>query len=130
LSWYGGTFVGTSCVFFVLNKAGSSIRIPKKEITGVGLLALSVWLSMVLEFWSAKLVPITVFQPIFLVGEAILPTIIGLWIFKELGSSKNKDSEKNSLANKNQEINTLTNKDKLALLLGIIGIVFICTNYH
>ena len=39
---------------------------------------------MVLGYWVAKLAPITVFQPIFLVSEMVFPSLVGFLIFREI----------------------------------------------
>lgn len=108
--WYGGTFLGSLIIFFCAKEEEISIQLNKKEIAGIGLLALFTWISMVLGYWVAKLAPITVFQPIYLVSEAILPTIIGLLIFKE------------SLS--------LLNKEKIAYVIGIVGTIAIALSYN
>lgn len=107
--WYGGSFLGSLVIFFSTSEKEISIQLSKKEIAGVGVLALFIWISMVLGYWGAKLAPIAVFQPIYLVSEAILPTVIGLLIFKE------------SLI--------LVKKEKIAYVAGITGTIIIALNY-
>jgi len=108
--WYGGSFLGSLAIFFSANEKEISIQLNKKEIAGVGGLAIFIWISMVLGYWGARLAPITVFQPIYLVSEAILPTFIGLLVFKEAL--------------------TLPNKEKIAYIIGIVGTIVIALSYH
>jgi hypothetical protein len=65
---------------------------------------------MVLGYWVMNLSPIAIAQPIFLVSEAVLPAIIGLWIFKEAA--------------------TLTNREKFAYIVGIAGVLIIAFSYR
>jgi len=65
---------------------------------------------MLLGYWAAKLAPITVYQPIFMVSEAVLPTLIGFIIFKEAKS--------------------LSVKEKFAFLLGLAGITAIAISFR
>jgi len=123
VSWYGGTLIGISCILFFFREEGLTIKVPKKEIMGVGILAIAIWLSMFLGYWAAKLAPITVFQPIFMVSEAVLPTLIGLLLFREI---------------KTLRVKTFTflgrsyafPLEKFAFLLGLAGVVAISASYH
>lgn len=82
-SWYGGSFCG-ACVVFALGggkEAGKSLK--KKQIGLILILAANILISLMLAYWAKMLAPLTVVQPIFQISEMILPTLIGLWIFKE-----------------------------------------------
>jgi len=109
-SWYAGTLIGISCILFFFKEEGLTIKAQKKEIMGVGVLAIAIWFSMLLGYWAAKLAPITVYQPIFMVSEAVLPTLIGFIIFKEAKS--------------------LSVKEKFAFLLGLTGITAIAISFR
>jgi hypothetical protein len=90
--WYAGAFVG-SVIVFGISKIGDEAEqvkvIPKEkimlwtDISWVGLAGLTLFVIMGLTYWSVKVAPLVIVQPIFLVCEMILPVIIGLFFFKE-----------------------------------------------
>ncbi|MFH1822648.1 MAG: EamA family transporter [Patescibacteria group bacterium] len=104
-SWYTGSFLGALIILSFAGKNEAGKKLNLKSISGVFILSLVIWLSMLLGYWTVKLVPITVFQPIFLVSELILPALLGLYIFKERKK--------------------LTFLEKIAFLLGLFGILLI-----
>jgi len=108
IGWYGGSFIGIS--FFLLREGRLVVKAPKNEIALVAGLSIFVWLSKLLGYWGANLVPITIFQPIYLVTEAIFPTLTGLHIF--------------------HEYKTLEFKEKLAIALGLASIIAITVSYY
>lgn len=109
VSWYGGTLLGAICIYVLSHERFPAIKLTKKEVTNVGLLAIVIWLSLFLSYWSAKLAPVTVYQPIFMITEAIFPALIGLYIFKEKGR--------------------LTSREKIAFLIGLTGVAIIALYY-
>jgi drug/metabolite transporter (DMT)-like permease len=123
VSWYGGTLIGISCILFFFKEEGLTIKVPKKEIMGVGVLAIVIWLSMYLGYWAAKLAPITVYQPIFLVSEAVLPTLIGLLIFKEIKTLRVKTFIFHGRS-------YAFPIEKFAFLLGLAGITAIAISFR
>jgi hypothetical protein len=83
VGWYTGSFAGSLVVAAVMGKEerkggvtwngfGWVLALCSVSITGLGL-----------AYWVKCLVPITVVQPIVQVAESVLPTFIGLLIFKE-----------------------------------------------
>lgn len=108
--FYSGTFLGALGIFLLKKDKALTIKLSFKEIRLVGLLAIFVWLSLLLAYCGAKLAPITAFQPIYLISEAIAPIIIGLWIFKERKE--------------------LAKKEWLALIIGVVGIILIAYSYR
>lgn len=110
LGWYSGSFLGSQIIFASSQEGKARIHFSASEIFFIGALAIFIWLSMTLEYWVVNLAPITVSQPVFLVSEATLPVIIGLWIFKEAKS--------------------LTNREKLAYIIGIVGVIVIAFSYR
>jgi multidrug transporter EmrE-like cation transporter len=64
---------------------------------------------MLLAYSTAKLAPLTVYQPILMVSEAVLPSLIGLYVFHE-----NK---------------SLTQREKIAFVIGIAGVIIIGLSY-
>ncbi len=111
-SWYAGSLLGTLCIFFFSKEIKLSFKLTKKEMRNVGIVAITgAWGGMVLVYWAAKLAPLTVYQPIFLVSEAVFPTLLGLYVFKEINT-------------------LLSKKEKTAFLLGLIGVVVIAFSHH
>lgn len=109
VSWYLGSFVGSILVFIFAGKKERGEPLEKKEIVKVALLAVVLWICLGLEYWSRTLAPIAVSQPIFQVSEMVLPTLIGLWIFKE-----------------NKNLNLLS---WIAIVIGLIGGITIALSY-
>jgi len=82
-AWYGGAFVGAVVVFCLGGKKEAGQPLQPEQVRQVFSLSLIIWMSLQLAFWARSLVPIVVIQPIAQVSEMILPTAIGLWVFKE-----------------------------------------------
>lgn len=84
-AWYAGTSV-TALVALLLHlpKETGNHPPPKRGNVGIAfILALCVGISLALQYWSYRLAPQTVAQPLFLIGEMVLPTVIGLFAFGE-----------------------------------------------
>ncbi len=80
--WYSGSFIGALAVYKLCSPPPATRPFPvllKRTLP----LSLAIVGSLALEFWAYSLAPLVVVQPIFLVAEIIVPTLIGLWIFKE-----------------------------------------------
>lgn len=111
-SWYAGSLLGALCIFFFSKGIKLTFKLTKKEARNVGIVAIAgAWGGMVLGYWAAKLAPLTVYQPIFLVSEAVFPTLLGFYVFKEIKT-------------------LLSKREKTAFLLGFIGVVIIAFNHH
>ncbi len=82
-AWYGGSTIGSLLVAKLMGKAEAGKPLDLKAYGSVAILSSVVILSMMLAYWAKIKAPIAVVQPIYQVGEMILPTIIGLWWFKE-----------------------------------------------
>ena len=82
-AWYAGSFLGALVVFAVAGKKEAGENLTRKQVVGIIPLAASCWLPLMTEYWISSLAPTTVYQPIYQVAEMVLPTIIGLWLFKE-----------------------------------------------
>ncbi len=54
-----------------------------KDIGLIFVFAVGLCTCLAIEYWAKVLAPQTVVGPILLVSEALIPTTIGLWIFKE-----------------------------------------------
>ena len=95
--WYGGTLL-SACVIFCLVRGEVIVNEPiniisallpvyraisKSLLLGVTALALCTFSFMVLSYDAYVLESPETIQPFYLVGEMILPTLIGLYIFHE-----------------------------------------------
>lgn len=83
VGWYGGTYLGSLGIRFILRRteAGPPLRLPDLKIAlTAGVL---VNMSLVMNFISMGLQPITVVQPIYLIAEMAFPTIMAIQFFKE-----------------------------------------------
>ncbi len=108
-SWYGGSFCGACVVFALGGKKEAGEPLKLKQIGGVLVLAVIIWTSLMLGYWVRSLAPLTIVQPIYQIAEIILPTIIGLWIFKEA-----------------KELSTIS---RLAILIGLTGGMILIFGY-
>lgn len=112
VGWYSGSLLGTTILISLRQNifitAAKAIK-ESSRCANANLLAIIIWASAFLYYWGAKLSPVTVYQPISMVAEAIFPALIGLFIFKE---SK-----------------ILSMRDKLAFVAGAAGITFIGFSY-
>lgn len=82
-AWYGGSFLGAFFIGKLMGIQEAGARLDPKGMLGVGILAITVWTSLILNYLALGQAPITIVQPIFQVGEMVFPLIIGLWLFKE-----------------------------------------------
>lgn len=83
-AWYFGAWLGAIFTRFVImgrDEAGPPLtHIQQAKVL---LLAVSIWTSLMFAYLLRTLAPITVVQPIQLVAEMSIPSIIGLTIFHE-----------------------------------------------
>lgn len=77
--WYVGSFLGA----FLQTKSGILPSSKTINLWPVALLSLGIVSSLALTYWSYKVAPMVVAQPLFLIGEALVPTVIGLTFFRE-----------------------------------------------
>lgn len=88
VSWYVGAFLAALIVLAIYpeKKVAGDVEQGSLTLAGVGkaaLLAAFILSALGLTYWSLSLAPLIVVQPFFLIGEMILPALIGLYIFKE-----------------------------------------------
>ena len=92
VAWYSGAWLGALFTRFVImgrDEAGSPLtHIQQGKVL---LLAVGIWTSLMLAYLMRTLVPITVVQPIQLVAEMSVPTLIGLTIFGEARSMSRRE---------------------------------------
>lgn len=107
--WYGGAFLA-ALFLLVLDHGKTKYQLCFKDVLRVFILSISIIMSLALAFWSYQVTPLTIAQPIFLVGEMIIPALIGLYYFKE--------------------IKELDQIEIFLFGLGILGGIVIAFNYH
>jgi len=111
--WYSGALIAATVLLLIhkekTNSDKKSLAIRAKDILLVGLLSIFIFLSLGLSYWSFQLAPQTIVQPLFLVGEMVLPALIGLYIFGEI---------------KGFDI-----KQKALLALGLAGGIIVAVNF-
>jgi len=94
ICWYGGSAIGALLIHLfgkIFKKEKISWRLDEKDKKELPAVAFFVWVSMVLGYLIANHVIISIYQPIFLVSEAILPALIGLYYFHEKKEMKTKE---------------------------------------
>lgn len=89
-AWYLGSFLTMAVIFagrgVVRAVSGSierSVAFRLKDYAVVFVFAIGIAGCLAIEYWAKILAPLTVIQPIFLVSEAVIPTIVGWTIFRE-----------------------------------------------
>lgn len=107
--WYFGSFLGSALLLIPARKSENFNKLNLKSHITVLLLALFIWLALILSYSASKLAPLTVTEPIFLIGQVFAPVIIGLFIFKEV-----------------KKISIL---ETVAMIIGVIGGIIIASNY-
>jgi hypothetical protein len=84
-AWYEGSFLGAYLVFILSGKKErGKEQLSFKKILKLVPLSAVFLSSLLIAYWIRTLTPIIISQPIWQVSEIIFPTIIGLWIFKEI----------------------------------------------
>ncbi|MDO8463209.1 MAG: hypothetical protein Q7S96_02975 [bacterium] len=82
-AWYLGSYVGALSIRFLLGRAEAGAPLDARGIRGMLLLASTIAIALFMWTWSQSLAPITVVQPIKQVAEMVIPTMVGLIVFKE-----------------------------------------------
>lgn len=87
VSWYAGTFFMAILLnLFYKDKSASqqrSVRLTFLDYLNLFGFAGGIFLCLGILYWAYRLAPLIAVQPILLLGEAILPTLAGLILFKE-----------------------------------------------
>jgi MFS family permease len=112
ICWYGGALLGITLLSLfvkIIKKEEMNLRLDSENKRRISTVALFVWVSMVLGYMIAKYAPVAIYQPIFLVGEAILPAILGLYYFHEKKEMKPREW--------------------LAIAIGLAGVIAVGTSY-
>lgn len=108
-AWYQGSLIGASLIFIFKAKEERINPINNKQLLLVIPLAIITWTCLMIQYKIFELTPITVAQPILQISEALIPTIIGLWLFKERKELKLSE--------------------KIAVASGLIGAIIIVIAY-
>ncbi len=80
------------------------------DVQGVGFLGLGIIACLAIMYWALSLATLLVVAPILLVSEAIIPTLVGIFIFKEKGQFSKVEWGYATLA--------------------IMGVLYIAVGYH
>lgn len=82
-AWYSGAFIGALGIRLLSSAEEAGAKLTWRDLCLVLALSCAIGLALSLKYWAYGLAPITVLQPIYQVGEMVMPTIVGLVIFKE-----------------------------------------------
>lgn len=109
-AWYLGSWLGALLMrFAIMGRDEAGLALSSTQQAKVFLLAVVIWTSLMLSFWMRELVPITVVQPILLVAEMSIPTVIAMILFGEAGE--------------------MSKKEIVVIIGGLIGIALIAVGY-
>lgn len=108
--WYSGSLIGALIIVVMpMNQQGSNRSLAKREIIWMLALSCVILTALAFSYLSYQQAPIAVVQPIFLVGEMILPAFIGFYMFHER--------------------KTLDAVEKALFALGFIAVLIIAVSY-
>ena len=109
-AWYGGSWIGALFTrFVIMGKVEAGAPLTHSQRAKVFLLAVGIWTSLMFAYWMRELVPITVVQPVQLVAEMSIPTIIALFFFGEAAS--------------------LSRQEKYTIAIALLGVVLVAIGY-
>ncbi len=109
-TWYGGSWVGAILTrFVIMGKTEAGAPLTHIQKAKVFLLAVAIWTSLMFAYWMRELVPITVVQPVQLVAEMSIPTVIALFFFRETGN--------------------LSRGEKYTIVISLLGVALVAIGY-
>lgn len=85
--WYSGACIAAFSIYLASsyrNISRNFLYLPGKDMISVGILSSSIIAALASTFWAYRMVPLNISQPVFLIGEMIVPSLIGLYYFKEI----------------------------------------------
>ena len=82
--WYSGSLLGALLIFVIAGQKERGDKLNWKQRLNVLPLALAICIALFFLYWLRSLTPVSVSQPILQVAEMLFPTLIGLWVFKEI----------------------------------------------
>ena len=85
LPWYAGAFLAATGLLLLRKRPAADVglRIGGQGVLIVFFLSACVIASLALGYWAYRLAPQNVVQPFFLIGEMIVPALIGFFLFGE-----------------------------------------------
>jgi len=87
IPWYASAFIAAMVILFFYKQDQaqnkSKTKLKFRDIGIMSILAFIIFVSLGLAYIAYQLKPQTIIQPFFLIGEMIVPTVIGLYLFKE-----------------------------------------------
>lgn len=108
-AWYSGALIGALGIRLLGSAQEAGVKLAWRDLRLVLALSCAIGMALSLKYWAYGLAPITVLQPIYQVGEMIMPTIVGLVIFREH--------------------KTLARPEKLLFALGLTGGLMIALSF-
>lgn len=108
-AWYLGSLIGALTVF-IITSGYKEKALRFHQIKKIIPLSAIIMISLMLAYGVRMLAPLIITQPVYQISEMIFPTIIGLWIFKEI-----------------KELNFIS---KVAIAAGLIGGLIILFSYR
>lgn len=108
-AWYSGAWIGALGIRLMSSTEEAGPKLAWRDLRLVAALSCAIGLALSFKYWAYGLAPIAVLQPIYQVGEMVIPTIVGLVIFKETKQ--------------------LTRIEKLLFVLGIEGGLMIALSF-
>lgn len=109
VAWYLGSVIGAGILLVIVARKQGAGKIGLKGTAAVGVLSVTIWSSMLLNYAALREAPIVVVQPLFQFSEMLLPLLLGLFLFKE--------------------VKTLMGREKLAMATGVVGGILIIAGY-
>lgn len=86
-NWYVGTSIAAALLLRIARRypslQGGEGSLTRRDIPSMLGLSATIIASLGLTYWSYEHTPQTVVQPFFLVGEMVLPVLIGFYVFNE-----------------------------------------------
>ncbi|MBI4135796.1 hypothetical protein HY477_03620 [Candidatus Uhrbacteria bacterium] len=82
-AWYSGAFVGALAIRFLSSASEVGVPLAWRDLRLVFALSCAIGMALSLKYWAFGLAPVTVLQPIYQVGEMVMPTVVGLVVFRE-----------------------------------------------
>ncbi len=97
-AWYFGSFITATGILLLYKEQGQSgtqnLKTVKEKTSFVlwsTAASIVILAGLGITYWSYQLTPLIVVQPLYLVGEMVVPAIIGLFIFNEKKEYSPKD---------------------------------------
>ena len=84
-AWYFGASIAAVIIRFKMKDSEKNdLPMSVKDFISILILSMSVFSGLGAAFLSYQSAPLVIAQPLFLVGEMIIPALLGLYLFKEI----------------------------------------------